>query len=173
MQETIHACALSIYGLGVLITGSSGVGKSELTLQLIDRGHKFIADDIVVLDKTQNGSVILSATNLMLPFLFVRGVGFLNISKMFGMHNIVTCKQLDLIINLVDSQEKTQQEIEPLTQLISNKDVLDIKIPQMELSNNKSRPLALLVEVMVQYHKDKSSGYDSHQDFLNRHSFLN
>lgn len=175
-MESIHGCALNIYNTGVLITGESSTGKSELALQLVDRGHKFIADDLVVVDKNNDTEVIISAAKGSFSFLHVRGLGFINISKLYGMFNIVTSCKLDLIINLInDDQNNTYLKagsINPLTQLISEVDILGIPIAQMDLLINHNRPLALLVEIMVKYNNHRQSGYDSHQDFLSNHAEL-
>jgi HPr kinase/phosphorylase len=190
-MQTIHGCALNIYNTGVIITGDSAVGKSELALQLLDRGHKFIADDLIVLNKsthTENNNneviheVIISAAHKGESFLHVRGLGFINISRLYGMFNVMPCCRLDLIIDLKQPQPSTnlQNELDeiidiekdPLTQLINEVDILGASIMQMQLLINPCRPLALLIETMVKYNNQRQLGYDSHQDFLTHHAEL-
>ena len=195
----MHGCALNICNTGVLITGDSAIGKSELALQLLDRGHKFIADDVVVIKRIKNQEIknqeinhqevdnqeinpviwnqsmlFMSAVESELPFLHIRGLGFVNVSKLYGISNIMLGCKLDLIINLANDANyynaNSSSEDCVLQQLISEVDILGIPILQMQLLiNNQHRPLALLVETMVKYNNDKQLGYDSHQDFLNRH----
>lgn len=159
MIHTIHGNALSIFGYGVVITGDSGVGKTELTLSLIDRGHKFISDDHITI--RENNLCLIPSRN---SFMHISGIGFINVEKTFGADSLGAETKLKMHINLINEllqpSERIYNYLEPLKLLGHN-------IPSYMLTKRAERPLAILVEILVRQQINLENGYDSHQDFIN------
>lgn len=163
MQEIIiPALAMKVNGYGILITGESRSGKSNLAFALLDRGHKFIADDAVRLYQKNNFLYIANPQQKF--FSEIRGLGFINIERHYGFNAICNYTKLLLIVELVDELETKQD----LTQQITEECIFNciIKKYQILSSNNN---LAVIIEIMINYHNSNLDGYDSHQDFINHH----
>lgn len=165
-----HGLALEIFGRGVVIVGKSGIGKSELGLELIDRGHRLICDDLVegVLADTQ--ITISSPQEFALGYMEIRGVGFVDIVHLYGKQQMCAQKKLFIVIQLVDNDMLDIINSDRLMQLISEIDVLGIKIPLYKLPIGANRNLPILVELIVKYAIDREHGFDSHQTFINNQS---
>ncbi len=166
-----HGVAVNIFGLGILITGKSGIGKSELALELVDSGHKFVVDDFVVVEKDSLGTLWLSALDFAEPFMHIRGMGFVNISKMYNScSSIMSSSKLDIIIELTEDVELLNKQCIQPSKVQQN--ILGIALDKYILPVGKNRNLCLLVETLVKSHIDLKNGYDSTQDFLNNHANL-
>lgn len=161
-----HGIALEIFGRGVVIIGKSGIGKSELGLELIDRGHRLICDDLVAgaLDKDQ--IILSSPQEFGLGFMEIRGIGFINAQYFFGKHCICPKLPLFIVINLVGYDMLDEINKDRLKQLITEITVLGRKFPMYQLPIGANRNLPVLVELIVKYAIAKDQGYDSHQAFI-------
>ena len=161
-----HGIALEIFGRGVVIIGKSGIGKSELGLEIIDRGHRLICDDLVA-GTLENGQVILSSPQEFgLGFMEIRGIGFINAQYFFGKHCICPKLPLFLVINLVGYDMLDEINKDRLKQLVTEITVLDQTFPMYQLPIGANRNLPVLVELIVKYAIAKDQGYDSHQAFI-------
>lgn len=163
-MQTIHGVAISIYSSGVLLLGASSIGKSELALELVSRGHKLIADDAICVTK-DNGCLIL-ASDLEKSMLYLRGIGFLDIETLYGKDSTQKSSPLNLIIQLTHTNI---ERIDPLAQLIGVENILEVPITKFELPISNNRPLALLVEVIVKYAQQRELNNDSNNEFINQH----
>ena len=155
--------------LGILITGRSGIGKSELALNLIDRGHSLIADDAPLLNRVDN-DIIGQCPETLQDFLNVRGLGVLNIRFLYDETAIKTSQRLDLIIRLVDTDEPAQDTAQDtlLFNHISYQHVLGITIPERAIKIKPGRDLALWVECAARDLQLRQQGYHAEQELQQR-----
>ncbi len=162
-----HGIALEIFGKGVVIVGKSGVGKSELGLELIDRGHRLICDDLVQGTRENNEIMLSSPHEFGIGFMEVRGVGFVNAEYFFGKHCICHTKMpLFIVIQLVGYDMLDIINKDRLKQLITDISVLGKQVEMYHLPVGANRNLPILVELIVKYAIAKEQGYDSHQAFI-------
>lgn len=163
-QKIIHGTALEIFGYGVVIIGNSGSGKSELSLKLIDRQHKFIADDNVLIRQEQDNSLYIHQQHTT-GFIHLGGIGFVDVESIYGSHAIANNPtKCNLFIELENSKLDHTNRI---TELSTHIDILDQKIPLTKLFLAQNRPIELLVEVLVKKQQQLDRGYDAHQTFIN------
>lgn len=161
-----HGIALEIFGHGIVIIGKSGIGKSELGLELIDRGHRLICDDLVA-GTLENDKIVLSSPQEFgLGFMEVRGIGFINAQYFFGKNCICPKLPLFAVIKLVDNDMLDEINQDRLKQLITDVTVLNKTFPMYQLPIGANRNLPILVELIVKYSIAKENGYDSHQAFI-------
>jgi HPr kinase/phosphorylase len=167
---TLHGVFLEIYSIGVLITGDSGAGKSELALELVSRGHRLVADDAP--EFTQIAPDVLDGTcpELLQDLLEVRGLGVMNIRQMFGDTAVKRNKYLRLIVHLERVPEVSAEAMARITGESSSRQVLDLEVPVVELPVAAGRNLAVLAEAAVRLHLLRSKGMDPAAAFLARHS---
>ena len=166
----IHGVLMEVMGTGVLITGESSVGKSELALELITRGHRLIADDAP--EFTRIGPNILngSCPEVLKDFMEVRGLGVLNIRAMYGENAIKQNKYLRLIIHMERMSIEDQQQLDRLYGNRTVRKILDVDIPQLMLPVASGRNLAVMVEAAVRNHILLEHGHDASEEFINRQS---
>lgn len=165
---TLHGVYMEVLGLGALLTGKSGIGKSELALGLIDRGHHLIADDAIEFTKDNNGHLIGTCPTLLQDFLEIRGIGILNIRAMFGDSAIQKSKRLQLIVKLEHFTEKDLHAIDRLHGMHTSQEILGITVPEVTIPVTFSRNLAILVETAVRNELLKQEGYLAHEEFKTR-----
>lgn len=167
--ELHHGVFIKVDGSGVLLSGRSGIGKSELALGLINRNHQLIADDSVQfhLDKDK---VIGKCPPILQNFLEVRGLGILNIKAMFGEPAIVAKSQLELIIHLKEVNQQQLYQFDRLHGEHSSKTILKQAIPEVCLPVAPGRNLSVLVECAVRNHVLKLTGYHAVEEFTKRHN---
>jgi HPr kinase/phosphorylase len=168
-KETLHGVFMEVMGLGVLITGTSGVGKSELALELLSRGHRLIADDAPEFFQASPDIIHGRCPRLLSNFIEVRGLGILNVSAMFGHNAILTEKQLSLIVKLeADDDIKPDNPIERLGCTPQLRKVLDVDIPEVVLPIGPGRNMAVIIEASVRNHALHLRGYNAAEDFIER-----
>jgi HPr kinase/phosphorylase len=163
---TLHGVFMEVMGTGVLITGESSIGKSELALELLTRGHRLIADDATEFARTAPDSLSGTCPEMLRDFLEVRGLGILNVRAMFGASAIKQSRNLRLIIVLQDIDEA-----EKMDRLHGSKQIRTIQnvdIPEITLPVGPGRNLAVLLEVAVRNHILNVKGYDASQAFIDR-----
>jgi HPr kinase/phosphorylase len=167
-RASMHGVLMDILGLGVLITGESGLGKSELGLELISRGHGLVADDAVDLYRVNQDTIEGRCPELLRNLLEVRGIGLLDIKSIFGETAVRRKMRLKLIVHLVrrETLERDYERIpyEPLTQ-----DVLGIQVRKVVIQVVAGRNLAVLVEAAVRNTILQLRGIDTYQEFVDRH----
>jgi HPr kinase/phosphorylase len=166
-QTTISAGFIRIFGLGALILGDSGIGKSESALELVSRGHQFVADDVVQVRKTPDGKLVGSAPTLSRNFMEIRGLGIINIRAIFGPRSICRASKVDLVVRL--KKWRRGYEADRLG-LKSGDDVtiLGRKIPQLAIPVAPGRNIATLIEVACKVHLLRQRGYSAPDEIIRR-----
>jgi HPr kinase/phosphorylase len=165
-KQTLHGVYMEVTSVGVLLTGDSSIGKSELALELITRGHRLIADDAPEFARITPDIVSGSAPPLLQDLLEVRGLGILNIREMYGDGAIKHSKYLRLIINLVPHDRL--EPIDRIHNVSSTRNVLGVDINEISLPVATGRNLAVLVEAAVLDYLLKSRGYDASRELIER-----
>ena len=162
---SIHGVLLDIYGVGVLLLGDSGVGKSECALDLIVRGHRLVSDDIVEIKRRGNG---LNGTGPELTryHMEIRGLGIINIKDLFGVAAVRSQKDLDMVVRLDPWQEGKEYERLGLDQ--RTYEILGLNVPFLEMPVAPGRHLSVLVEVASRNHLLKTKGYDPARELATR-----
>jgi HPr kinase/phosphorylase len=165
---TEHGVFIDIHSIGTFITGESGVGKSELALSLISRGHRLIADDVTEFSRISPGVVDGTHPGLSNEFMEVRGLGILNIRAMFGSNSLRRNKNLRMIFNMVNFTPENRHKFDRLGSSHKMRNILGVDIPELTLPVAPGRNLAVLVESAARNHILKMGGYNSAQDFIQR-----
>jgi HPr kinase/phosphorylase len=163
---SIHGSFVDVYGVGMLFVGKSGIGKSEVALDLIERGHRLVADDIIILTKKGEGILIGSGTNLVKHFMEIRGLGLIDVERMFGIRAIRYQKRLEIIVELEvwnDKEEYTRTGLDGNSVSIS-----DVEIPYVKLPILPGKNITVISEVISLNYLLKHFGYDAATHFQNR-----
>ncbi|HEY4066493.1 MAG TPA: HPr(Ser) kinase/phosphatase [Burkholderiaceae bacterium] len=168
-RTTRHGVFMDILGVGVLITGESGLGKSELGLELISRGHGLVADDAVDLYRVSQTALEGRCPDLLLNLLEVRGIGLLDIKAIFGETAVRRKMRLKLIVHLV-RKETMDREFERLPYEPLNEDILDVPVRKTVIAVDAGRNLAVLVEAAVRNTILQLRGIDTYKEFIERHA---
>ena len=160
--DNVHGVLMNIYGKGILITGESGIGKSELALELISRGHVLVADDRVDCYRIHN-RIIGTAPEVIQRYLEIRGVGIINVVEMFGARSYLERAQIDYTIHLEPYNETNVYD--RLGNADTQRDILGISVPEMILPVKEGRNMAVLVESAVTNFSLKQIGYNTAEMF--------
>ena len=158
---------LQIFGLGVIITGHSGIGKSESALELVSRGHRFISDDVVELTKRSDGRLVGRSPALSRYFMEIRGLGIINIKAIFGPKAVCRQSTLDLVIWLKKWQKGDEYDRLGL-EFPADYEILGIKIPQLIVPVAPGRTIALLIEVACKVHLLRRKGYQASREIVKK-----
>ncbi len=160
---TVHGVLVDVYGMGVLLLGDSGIGKSECALDLIQRGHRLVADDVVEIRKYPNGSIVGRAAEMIRYHMELRGIGIINIKHLFGVSAVRASKSIELVIELqrwdpAKRYDRLGLDGETYT-------ILDRPRPLLRLPVASGRNIALLIEIAARNELLKSQGYDAAKEF--------
>lgn len=169
--ETIHGNLLEMYGKGVLIIGESGMGKSETTTELIKKGHLFVADDAVDCKKVFEKLLGMPST-ISKGFMEVRGLGIINVSRLFGIEKIKDSTHIDLIIELVEYKPNIHN-FERLGSEVKYKIINGVKLPYYLVPVTSGKKISDLIEVIVANFKLIESGYNSFVEFIEKSKEVN
>ena len=163
---SIHGVLVDVYGVGVLIMGESGIGKSEAALELIKRGHRLVTDDVVEIRKVSDETLVGTAPDITKHFIELRGIGIVDVRSMFGVQSVRETQNIDLVITLEDwSRDKEYDRLgleEEYTEFLGNK-VVCHRIPI-----RPGRNLAIIVESAAVNHRQKQMGYNAAQELYKR-----
>jgi HPr kinase/phosphorylase len=171
-STTLHGVFLDVLEMGVLITGASAIGKSELALELISRGHGLIADDIVEVDRVSPELIEGRCPEVLRDFLEVRGIGILNIRTTFGETAVRPRKSLKLIVHLEDLSDEQFKRLDRMNVNASYQEVLGVKIRKVVIPVAAGRNLAVLVETAVRNFVLNLRGIDPTREFIERQAKL-
>ncbi len=164
----LHGVFMEVFSLGLLLTGDPSVGKSELALELVARGHRLVADDAPVFAKTSPDALTGRCPEVLRDFLEVRGLGILNIRAMFGDSAIKQNRNLRLILKLVSMSEEQMHGIDRLHGARTTQTILGVDIPEITLPVAPGRNLAVLAEAAARNHNLLLKGFDSAKLFMER-----
>lgn len=167
-HTSIHGVFLEVLGMGVLLTGNAAIGKSELALELINRGSRMIADDAPEFSRIAPDIIDGRCPPLLQDFLEVRGLGIINIRAMYGDSAIKRNKYLRLIIKLIRMNAEELSNVDRLAGTYSTTPILGLDIPEVTVPVAPGRNLAILVETAVRNHIMRLKGYDAAHDFIER-----
>ncbi|OQC73983.1 MAG: HPr kinase/phosphorylase [Spirochaetes bacterium ADurb.Bin001] len=160
----MHGVLVEVFGIGILLTGESGVGKSETALSLIERGHRLVADDVVEIH-CLNGSLLMGqGTNKVIGHhMEIRGLGIINVTHLFGVGAIRDKKQIQLVIQIEDWDPKKVYDRIGTDELTM--EILGVKIPKLEIPVKPGRNLAIIIETAAMNERLKKMGYHSAREF--------
>lgn len=156
---TKHGVLVDVYGIGILIYGKSGIGKSETALELIKRGHRFIADDAIIIRNSGDSNLIGEAPEIIKNLLEIRGIGIIDISRLYGIGSVREEKQIDLIIEFKKWDE--QHSYDRLGLQDHHEELLDVKVSKIDIPVKPGRNLAMIVEAAAMNHRQKMMGFNA------------
>ena len=163
---TIHGVLVDVYGEGILITGESGIGKSEAALELIRRGHRLVTDDVVVIRKINEHTLMGTSPDITRHFIELRGIGIIDVKTLYGVECVKEKQQIDLVIKLEDWKKETEYDRlgleEEYTEYLGNKVVCH------SLPIRPGRNLAVICETAAVNHRQKKMGYNAAQELYRR-----
>ena len=165
-MTTVHGVLLDIYGLGVLLMGDSGIGKSETALELVKRGHRLVADDAVVVKKISDKRLIGEAPENIRHMMEIRGVGIINVELMYGISAVIETKSIDLVVYL-EYWDK-DKDYDRLGMDEDRKEILDVSVPLLTIPVRPGRNLAIIMESAARNTRLKQSGYDALEEIRQR-----
>lgn len=163
---TVHGSLVDVYGVGMLFVGESGIGKSEVALDLVERGHRLVADDVVILTKKGEGILMGAGTDLVKHFMELRGVGIIDIRSMFGIRAIRFQKRLEIVIELEIWDEKADYTRTGLENSFIS--LMNIEIPNVRLPIVPGKNITVISEIIALNYLLKHYGYDAAKVLQNR-----
>ena len=165
LQTMVHGAMVDVYGIGILIVGKSGISKSEVALDLVERGHRLVADDVIML--TKKSSVLMaSATTMSKHFMEIRGLGIIDVMSMFGIRSVRYQKRLEVIMELTlwdDTLEVNRTGLEH-----DHVKLLNVDIPLIQLPITPGKNITVIAEVIAMNHLLRHYGYDAAKAFQDR-----
>lgn len=162
---TEHGVLMEVFGVGILLTGKSGVGKSETAMELIKRGHRLIADDNVIIKEIAN-ELYGTAPEIIRYFMELRGIGIINVKSMYGSGSVLDEKKIQLIIQLENWQQG--KEYDRIGDEMSTASYFGISVPKLTIPVSPGRNLAIIIEVAARNFRLKSMGYDASEELITR-----
>ncbi len=162
-RMTRHGVFIEVYGEGILLLGESGVGKSETAIELIKRGHRLIADDAVEIKRVSATTLVGRAPDLIRHYVELRGIGIVDVRRIFGVGSVKETEKIDLVINLEPWEDGKMYDRLGLDE--ETTDILGIKVPSIVLPVSPGRNLSVVIEVAAMNNRQKKMGYNSAQEF--------
>ncbi|MBO5452545.1 MAG: HPr(Ser) kinase/phosphatase [Clostridia bacterium] len=163
---TRHGVLVEVYGEGVLILGESGVGKSEAAIELVKRGHRLVADDAVEIKKVSAISLVGTAPEIIRHFIELRGIGIVDVKKIFGMGAVKDTEKIDMVINLEQWDEHKKYDRLGLQNEYT--EILGIEVPALTIPVRPGRNLAVIIEVAAMNNRQKKMGYNAAEELNQR-----
>ncbi len=163
---TRHGVLVEVYGEGILILGDSGVGKSETAIELVKRGHRLIADDAVEIKRVSAKALVGSAPEIIRHYVELRGIGIVDVRRIFGMGAIKQSEKIDMVINLEQWQQGKMYDRLGLDSQTMN--ILDIEVPMITIPVKPGRNLAVILEIAAMNNRQKKMGYNTAVEFNKR-----
>ena len=164
---TRHGVMMEIYGEGVMIQGESGVGKSEVAIELIKRGHRIIADDAVEIKLTERGTLMASSPALIRHYMELRGIGIIDVRRLFGMGAVKDDQRIDMILKLEPWDDKAFYDRLGL-EMATTDELLGVSLPVVTIPVKPGRNLAVIVEVAAMNNRNRKMGHNAAQELTMR-----
>ncbi len=165
-RTSVHGVLVEIYGIGVLITGQSGVGKSETALELVKRGHRLVADDNVEIQQEDYDTLVGSSPKILENMLEIRGLGIIDVMTLFGAGAVRTKKRISVVIHLENWDESKQYDRLGIDE--DTVQIMDVKLPKATIPVRPGRNLAVIIEVAAMNFRLKLMGINTAEQFSNR-----
>lgn len=165
-RTTLHGSLADVYGVGLLFTGRSGIGKSECVLDLVERGHRLVADDIVLVARKGNDILIGQGHELAAHHMEIRGIGLIDVKALFGIRSVRAQKRIEVVVQLEDwEQAKDAERTGLVRQEIT---ILDVQVPKVVVGLNPGKNLTVISEVVAMAHLLRMTGVDIATAFNDR-----
>ncbi len=165
-QTVIHGSFIDVYGIGVVLVGRSGIGKSEVALDLVERGHRLVADDVVMITRKGEGILIGAGTDVVKHFMEIRGLGLIDIRSIFGIRSIRFQKRVEVVVELQEWSRDMEYTRTGLDH--DNIAILGVEIPHVKLPIFPGKNITVIVEVIALDYLLKHYGYDAAKEFSKR-----
>jgi len=165
-RTTLHGSLADVYGVGLLFTGRSGIGKSECVLDLVERGHRLVADDIVLVTRKGNDILIGQGHELAAHHMEIRGVGLIDVKALFGIRAVRAQKRIEVVVQLEDWEKARDADRTGLAR--QDATILDVKIPKVVVGLNPGKNLTVISEVVAMAHLQRMTGVDVATAFNDR-----
>ncbi len=165
-QTVAHGSFVDVYGIGLLLIGRSGIGKSEIALDLVERGHRLVADDVVMITRKGEGILMGAGTDLVKHFMEIRGLGLIDVRSMFGIRAIRFQKRVELVIELMEwrpDEDYTRTGLDD-----EGIQILDVSLPHVQLPIFPGKNVTVICEVIALNYLLKHYGYDAAKEFTKR-----
>ena len=163
---TRHGVLVEVSGEGLLILGDSGVGKSETAIELVKRGHRLIADDAVEIKRVSSKTLVGSAPELIRHYIELRGIGIIDVRRIFGMGAVKSTEKIDLVVNLEPwEQGKFYERVGMETEYT---DIMGVNVPSITIPVHPGRNMAIILEIAAMNNKQKKMGYNTAEEFNKR-----
>ncbi len=169
-HTTLHGVLVDVYGIGVLIKGESSIGKSETALELVQRGHRLVADDAVEIRRLDESMLLGQSPELLRHFLEIRGIGIIDVRSLYGVGAVKNSKGIDLVVHLESWNEEKYYDRLGLDKEYES--ILEIKVEKLVVPVKPGRNTAMVVEVAAMNYRQKRMGYDAAQEFTKKLSDL-
>ena len=163
---SIHGVLVDVYGVGVLIMGESGIGKSEAALELINRGHRLVTDDVVEIRKVSDDTLVGKAPDITRHFIELRGIGIVDVKSLFGVQSVRETQTIDLVINMEEWDKN--REYDRLGLKEESTEFLGNKVVCHSIPIRPGRNLAIIVESAAVNHRQKQMGYNAAEELYRR-----
>ncbi len=165
-QTVLHGSFVDVDGIGVLITGRSGIGKSEIALDLVERGHRLVADDVVMVTRKGEGILMGAGSDVVKHYMEIRGLGLIDVRSIFGIRSIRFQKRIEIIVEL----QEWRTDIEYTRTGLDHEDIsiLGVSLPHIKLPIVPGKNITVIVEVISMDYQLKHYGYDSAKEFAKR-----
>ncbi len=163
---TRHGVMVEVYGLGILILGDSGIGKSETAIELVKRGHRLIADDAVEIRKVSSKTLVASAPDLIKHYIELRGIGIVDVCRLFGIGAVKETEKVELVIQLETWEEGKMYDRMGLENRVT--ELMGIEVPTLLVPVRPGRNLAVVIEIAAMNQRQKQAGYNTAEEFNKR-----
>lgn len=165
-QRSVHGSLVDVYGIGLLLIGKPGIGKSEVALDLVERGHRLVADDVVMATK-QDGAILMGAgTDLVQHFMEVRGLGLVDVRAMFGIRAIRFQKRIEVVVNM--ELWEPEREYTRINMVEDTHQILGVDLPMVQVPITPGKNITVICEVIAMNHLLRHYGYDPAEVFTER-----
>jgi HPr kinase/phosphorylase len=165
-RTSLHGSLVDVYGIGLLFVGRSGIGKSEIALDLVERGHRLVADDVVMISRKMQGMLVGNSGDVLRDHMEIRGLGILNVRNMFGVRAFRLQKRIEVVVKLVEwSAEVTFDRVGLEDDWVS---ILDVEVPQVTVPIYPGKNITVIAEAIALNYQLKTQGYHTAQEFNRR-----
>lgn len=165
-QRAVHGSLIDVYGIGLLLIGKPGIGKSEVALDLVERGHRLVADDVVIVSREEGPILMGSGTDLVQHFMEVRGLGLVDVRAMFGIRAIRFQKRVEIVVNMqLWNEEKEYTRIDMIE---DTHEIMDVDLPMVQLPITPGKNITVICEVIAMNYLLRHYGYDPAEVFTER-----